>query len=306
MLALVAAALTSGCAPVTRIVDSGGGRWLDSVLPLEGGTRRYRLYIPSAWDGRRRLPLVVMLHGCTQNPEDFAAGSAMNESAEREGVLVAYPEQPATANVRTCWNWFDSAHQHAGAGEPAIIASITRAVMADRNADPGRVYVAGISAGGAMAAIMGVAYPELYAGVGIHSGVPFAAATSVAQALPAMQGKPVGALVAPFAPSARKPALIVLHGESDAIVSPANAELIAAQWRANSSAAARDSGVSGGYAWKLWRDHDARVELWMISGLGHAWSGGNSAGTFADANGPRAADVVLQFFLAHPASESGG
>lgn len=302
MLALVAAAITSGCAPVTRIVDGGGGQWLESVLPLEGGTRRYRLYVPSAWDGRRRLPLVVMLHGCTQNPEDFAAGSGMNESAEREGVLVAYPEQPATANARTCWNWFDSAHQHAGAGEPAIIAAITRAVMAERNADPGRVYVAGLSAGGAMAAIMGVTYAELYAGAGIHSGVPFAAATTVAQALPAMQGKPSGPLTTPFRGGARPPALIVLHGESDAVVSPANAELIAQQWHAASgSDGLRDSGTTQGYPWRRWRARDGRVELWKVDGLGHAWSGGSTAGSFADPGGPRAADAMLHFFLAHPA-----
>lgn len=303
---MLAAAITSACAPVTRMGDGGSGRWLESLLPIEGGTRRYRLYVPSAWDGRRRLPLVVMLHGCTQNPEDFAAGSGMNESAEREGVLVAYPEQPATANARTCWNWFDAAHQHAGAGEPAIIASITRAVMVERNADPGRVYVAGLSAGGAMSAIMGVAYPELYAGVGIHSGVPFAAATSVADAPAAMQGKPSGPLAIPFRGSARPPALIVLHGESDAVVSPANAELIAQQWRAGGSDALRDSGTTQGYAWRRWRAHDGRVELWKVDGLGHAWSGGSTAGSFADPGGPRAADVMLQFFLAHPASESGG
>lgn len=291
---------------MSRAEEAPVGRWLEDVIPADDGTRRYRVYVPSAWDGRRRLPLVIMLHGCTQNPEDFATGSTMNEAAEREGVVVVYPEQPARANSRTCWNWFDSAHQAAGKGEPAIIAAVTRAVLANWNADPQRVYVAGLSAGGAMAAIMGVAYPRLYAGVGIHSGVPFAAATSVAHALPAMHGKPAGPLVVPFAPGAARPALIVLHGDSDGVVSPLNAELIAEQWRASGSAAARDSGTTAGHAWSRWRDRPARVELWRIGGLGHAWSGGNPAGTFADANGPRAADVMLRFFLTHPARESGG
>lgn len=300
------ATLLSGCASVTpHPVDVAASQWIEARIAHEGAERRYRLFVPSGLHGPRHLPLVVMLHGCTQNPEDFATGTEMNAAAEREGVIVAYPEQPVTANPRTCWNWFDSAHQKTDAGEPALIAAITRAVISSHVVDSRRVYVAGISAGGAMAAIMGATYPELYTGVGVHSGVPFAAATTVAGALAAMQGRPRQPLALPFAPGSRRPALILIHGDADVVVSSANPALIAQQWQASASNAIHDAGATGGREWKRWRTRDGRVEAWSVSGLGHAWSGGNSAGTFADAAGPPASDAMLRFFLAHASSARG-
>lgn len=302
-LGLLAAVIASGCAPVTQGSGSvPAGRWLEGEATAAGATRRYLLFVPSAWDGTRRLPLVVMLHGCTQDAEDFAIGSRMNEAAERAGALVAYPEQPPGANARTCWNWFDAAHQTRGTGEPAVIAAITREVIAARRADARRVHVAGISAGGAMAAIMGVTYPDIYAGVGIHSGVPFAAAKSIGQALEAMQGKLPAPLAMPFADGARRPALILLHGEADAVVSPANADLIARQWHVAAADVAHEAGTTQGYAWRRWRTRDGSAEGWKVAGLGHAWSGGNPAGSYADSSGPPAAEAMLRFFLAHSSS----
>ena len=262
------------------------GRFLTGAVE-DGGTRReYRLYVPDGYDAARPAPLVVFLHGCTQDPDDLARGTRMNEVAERAGFLVLYPAQPATANGLKCWNWFDPAHQRRGAGEPALVEAMTRQVMREWRVDPRRVHVAGISAGGAMALVVAAAYPELYASAASHSGI-------------AVGGD-----------GARPIPLLLLHGSADPTVSPANAQAIAQQWSAafalepiaTRTPAALAPGVRPHSTSLRGRAGEAPlVELVTIDGLGHAWSGGSPAGTYADPQGPSASELVADFFARHGA-----
>lgn len=246
------------------------------------------MYIPSRYRGQK-LPLVVMLHGCRQSPDDFAAATRMNERAQERGFIVAYPGQAWRANLDRCWNWFRERHQGRDAGEPALIAGITRQVIARYNVDARRVYIAGLSAGGSMAAIMAATYPELYAGVGIHSGLPYASARGAASALAAMRWKRIG----PAAPAPAVPT-IVFHGDADTTVHPSNSE-----YALGSAEPLRESGEAGGRAYTRTRvaaNGRARFEHWLVHGAGHAWSGGDAALPYADARGPDATREMLRFF----------
>lgn len=269
------------------------GSWEWHTHAGEAGTRRYRLFVPaSARDG---APLVVMLHGCTQDPDDFARGTRFNEAAAEAGVIVAYPEQTAALHPQKCWSWYDPAHQARG-GEPSLVAGIAREVMAARGVDPERVYVAGVSAGAAMAVNTAAAYPELFAAAGAHSGIAYRAATTVAQALAAMQrGTPAPEPVAAAVP------LIVFHGAADPVVRPENGRQLAAQWARALGLKdfQRHTAETGGL--HATRDvYGPGLEVWMVDGLGHAWSGGAPEGSYTDPRGPDATREMLRFFLAHP------
>jgi len=296
-----------------RVAVPEGAVYLTRTHACEAGARDYSVYVPSRADGRR-LPLIVMLHGCTQSPDDFAVGTGMNGLAEELGFIVAYPAQPTTANPSSCWNWFNPADQRRGEGEPSIIAGITQAIVDEFRTDAERVYVAGLSAGGAMAAVMSSAYPELYAAAGIHSGLAYGAATDVASAFAAMRSAPGPRRGSPAAGGSRV-RTIVFHGASDKTVNPSNAEAIFARARRSVLGPARerqDHGFAGGRAYKRTVIEDANgaphAECWEIDGLGHSWSGGDAEGSYTDPRGPSASREMLRFFLAAPSRHamSGG
>ena len=329
----------------TRLAQAGPRIEATAVLPdapeatagpgeFTGGTHtqaaqslRYKLFVPQG-HGLRPLPLVVMLHGCTQDADDFAAGTGMNERARERAFFVLYPQQASHANPAACWNWFKHNHQQRGRGEPALIASLTKAVMQQYGVDPRRVYLAGLSAGGAMAAIVAAAYPELFAAVGVHSGLPGGAASNLAEALAVMQGGANLQFKAALSGNAAEVAVhprkrvptIVFHGDQDRTVHPRNGEQVIAAALEQSAGTLRgptrpcadqrqvERGVSAQgrhYTRQIHNDDTGRAtaEHWLVHGAGHAWSGGQPQGSCTEADGPDATREMLRFFFAqaHPA-----
>ncbi len=292
------------------------GQFIDGIYTDTAGMRTYKLYIPSGYAGQA-LPLVVMLHGCTQTPVDFATGTHMNVLAEAETFFVAYPEQGASANGSKCWNWFRASDQQRGAGEPSLIAGITRQIMSAYHVDGSRVYVAGLSAGGAMAAIMAATYPDLYAAVGVHSGLAYGVAHDLPSAFAAMKQ---GASQHTRQLAAVIP-MIVFHGDRDTTVATSNADRMLDQWlqmaddgpdmvRGSVREATVERGqVASGHAYTRFIYHDvsgrAIMEKWIIHQAGHAWSGGSLGGSYTDPKGPDASAEMVRFFTEHPRGRQG-
>lgn len=277
---------------------SSTGHFITGSHTEAAGMRKFKLFVPPNSAGKT-LPLVVMLHGCTQNPDDFAAGTGMNEAALKRGFYVLYPAQAQTANPSRCWNWFKHNHQRRERGEPAILAGMTREVMKQRNIDPHNVFVAGLSAGGAMAAILGDAYPELFAAVGVHSGLATGSAVNVQQALSVMKDGG-GAASA----GSQTPPTIVFHGDQDSTVHPANGEQVVAASAGNAAPETEKARSANGrdYTRRIYREAGGQVlaEHWSVHGAGHAWSGGSTRGSYTDGRGPDATEEMLRFFWAHP------
>ena len=308
---------------------TGEAQWPGSFEAREftnhAGARSYKLYVP-ARIADAPPPIVVMLHGCTQSADDFAAGTQMNRLADEHGFLVVYPEQPSGANASKCWNWFKAQDQVRDAGEPSLIAGMVRDVVTRHDADPRRVFVAGLSAGAAMAVILGETYPELFAGVGAHSGLPYGSAHDIPSALAAMKGgrsgisglKSVsGAAAAPRRKAIQPVPIIVFHGDRDHTVRQTNGAQIVEQAKDAHFVEAADSTLRtstqigrspGGRSYSRTVHADAtgetRIEFWTLHGGGHAWSGGSASGSYTDAAGPDASAEMVRFFLALPRAGS--
>ncbi len=315
---------TVACGGRAGFVGPGEGAFTRGSFTNEHGTRDYRLYVPSGYE-EQPVPLVVMLHGCRQDAEDFAAGTRMNVLAERKTFLVLYPEQDPGSHPLNCWNWFKPPNQERAGGEPSIIAGATQRVVAEHNVDADRVYVAGMSAGGAMTSIMGATYPDLYAAIGVHSGLEYKAADNNVAALAAQKtGGPdpdrqgYRAFLS-ARPEARVLPTIVFHGEDDPVVDVVNAHQTLSQWAQTNDYAhdgsdndsftdepvdvLREQTPEGyDYARSVYEDPEGDVimEKWIIAGLGHDWSGGDTEGSYADPKGPNASEEMVRFFGQHP------
>jgi poly(hydroxyalkanoate) depolymerase family esterase len=292
-----------------------GARFIEGTFSNAAGSRAYKLFILSRYQGQP-LPLVVMLHGCTQSPDDFAAGTRMNFIAEEQTCFVVYPAQRSEANQAKCWNWFRTADQQRGRGEPSLVAGITRQIMRDYSVDPKRVYVGGLSAGAAAAAVMGATYPDLYAAIGVHSGLACGTASDLPSAFVAMRQ---GGLAASSGSDDRGilsdgPTVptIVFHGDRDITVHPNNGDQILEQsMRTTRTQKKVHRGrVPGGHAYTRTIHADASgreiFEHWNIHGAGHAWSGGSPVGSYTDPRGPDATREMLRFFLGHSLPQKPG
>ncbi len=298
--------------------------WQEYKYSSPAGSRPYFVYTPSGYQMGTPVPLIVMLHGCQQTALDFATGTQMNVLADQYNFIVLYPQQTSQANSGLCWNWFTPVNQKRGRGEPAIIAGMVQAVMQDTaqwTIDPNRLYVAGMSAGGAMTVILGATYPDIFTAIGVHSGLEYRAASNYTTAVQAMRkGGPDPQLQGRLAYQAmgslaRVLPTIVFHGSGDTVVVPVNGEQVVQQWMQadflasnetynadfNSPSSVTPGQVPGGYAYtvSMWDDENGKIiqEYWNVAGLGHAWSGGNIAGSFTDPLGPSASQAMYNFFM---------
>jgi poly(hydroxyalkanoate) depolymerase family esterase len=301
--------------------------WQPYMFQYSSSSHPYFVYTPTNYQVDKAVPLLVMLHGCTQTAEDFAAGARMNQLAEQYGFIVVYPQQTRRANRSLCWNWFKSAHQFRNRGEPARIAHIIQSIRQDMShwtIDGNKIYVAGVSAGAAMAVILGATYPDIFAAIGIHSGMEYQAVTNSIGALnvmrhggpdPALQGQKAYEAMGSYK---RMLPLIVFQGTHDSVVPPINGDQVVQQWIQTNRLASRSlyladfanpttttsAQVPGGYTYTMYTWKDSRGKevqaYWKIHGLGHAWSGGSPTGSHTDPQGPNASEAMFQFFMNHP------
>jgi len=307
---------------------ASSSQWQQFLYNGPAGSRPYFVYTPANYQAGTPVPLLVMLHGCTQTVQDFAASTQMNRLADEYNFIVAYPQQLSIYNADLCWNWYDPANQFRGSGEPAIIAGIVQQIegrVTQWTIDPRRIYVTGISAGGAMSVILSATYPDIFAAIGVHSGMEYGAITSIQSGGgaflqggpdPIQQGKAAFAAMGSYA---RVVPTIVFHGTSDPVIAPINGTQVVRQWMEtdflashgtydadfNHPSSITDGQVPGGHSYTVYRWNDNAgnkvQEYWLINGMGHAWSGG-SAGLFSDPLGPSASLAMYRFFMAYPMS----
>ncbi len=302
-------------------VPAHASGWVTGTTCTDGGCRDYKLWVPSGYDGHKPLPLFVMLHGCLLDADSFAAATRMNALAEQFNFLVLYPQQSPAANAAKCWNWFLPANQARDSGEAGIIASAVRTIRAQYKVHPQRVFAAGLSAGGAMAVILGATYPEVFPAIGVVAGLEFKAATDPLSAWlamtyggpdPALQGL---AAYQAMGKRARVVKVILFQGTSDGIVNPVNGDQTVAQWATTNDYA--DDGVANhsvtgvavgsqtgtvpdGYSYTRYfyvdGDADRLMEKWIVTGMAHAWPGGAADILYSDPKGPDASLLMCEFF----------
>ncbi|HKO99651.1 MAG TPA: PHB depolymerase family esterase [Pyrinomonadaceae bacterium] len=301
-----------------------GGSWVSGTTKNSFGSRNYKLWLSSGYRKEKPVPLVLMLHGCMQKPEDLATASGMNDLADANNFLVVYPEQVAAANPLSCWNWFDAKHQSRDEGEPSLIAAVVQDIRSAYRIDAKRIYVVGISAGGAMAVVMAANYPDVFAGLGVIAGEEFKAATTVEAGLASMktggpdpnqQGQLAYQAMQKNLGSKKRMPVIAFHGMKDPYLNPLNTEQLISQWaqtndylddgKDNDSVAIKSvsdskGAVADGYSYTKgqFKDSNGRLlmEKWMVEGLGHAWPGSPNANQFADPKGPKATAEIWRFF----------
>lgn len=307
-------------------VSAYGGSWVSGAVKNPSGSLDYKLWVASGYQKGKAVPLVLMLHGCMQKAEELAALSGMNDLADKNNFLVAYPEQTATANPLRCWNWFDPKHQSRDAGEPSLIAAVIQDVRAAHSIDAKRMFVVGISAGGAMAVVMVASYPEIFAGLGVIAGTEYKAGTTVQAGLAVMkQGGPdpneqgllaFEAIQKSLGGSKKLFPIIAFQGMKDPYVSPLNTYQLIAQWaqtndylddgKDNDSVSVQSTketkgAVPNGYSFTKHSYYDGAkrllMEKWLVDDLGHAWSGSPLANQFADPKGPNASAEMWRFFV---------
>lgn len=287
--------------PRARLKTPRGASFNQGAHACEFGQRLFMLYEPArATKLADPIPLLVMMHGCGQTAEDFARGTGMNTLADEFGFMVLYPIQSRKAQLKRCWNWFKPSDQQRGQGELGLIANLTQRVIAQQNIDPARVYIAGMSAGGSAALNTAVAYPDIFAAVGAHSGLPVGAAHTAASAVIAMQNGAPGQRHIVEMPT------INFHGDADKVVNPRNGRSVAARAAEpypHLRKTQKVGHVAGGrkYVRTSHRLGTGRsfTEHWVVLGSDHSWSGGNRAGSFTDPSGPDASRQMIQFFLRH-------
>lgn len=284
-----------------------GAEFRHETFTCEAGSRTYRTYIPAS-AAQGVTGVIMMLHGCTQTPEDFAAGTGMNALAEEHRLVIVYPKQARGDNAQSCWNWFSRGDQQRGRGEPAILAGIAAKVCATHRIGREETFVAGLSAGAAMAVILGEAYGDVFAAVGAHSGLPAGAAKDVASAFAAMAGN--GSEPTHQMQIQGRVRTIVFHGTADTTVHHSNGDLIARRAiRVNAPQSIDASSVAEIAGRRFTRtissdlEGTAIVEHWAIEGQGHVWSGGQIAGSYTDPEGPNASAEMIRFFLNAPDQE---
>jgi poly(hydroxyalkanoate) depolymerase family esterase len=294
------------------------GTYVSGTYTSSEGARQYLAYVPSTYSPDRPAPLLVALHGCLETADSFRRLTRLDEVAQADGFVVVFPQQSVLANPSACWNWFLPGDLHRGSGEPSIIAGITGLVQQRYRIDPGRIFVTGASAGGAMSAIMGATYPDLYAAVGVGSGCEYdgAPCSALGGTDPTIAGT---AAFREMGPRARELPVLVFQGDSDVVVAPINAAQDVRQWQVTADwaddgslngsvprtpASTVDGQVPGGESYTVRRHVDgAGAELeqyWLVHGMGHAWGGGCACETFADPAAPDESRVMYAFFFDHP------